>query len=536
MKLLFSIFCFFVFSTNAIFAQSEWKAGEVLVTLEQEVDVNYFLNELETNTGLQVNRVEALVPSANIYAFSFLNGQINVEEAVSLLKEQSMVKFAQPNHTNIEMRKSSNDPNAIGQWYLDKINAPLAWDITTGGSTIDSQEIVIAIVDVSFEISHDDLKENFWRNKHEIALNGIDDDKNGYIDDYDGWNVYQDTGYISAKTPLGSIDKHGTQIAGIIGGVGNNRRDIAGINWSVKMLPVQGSSTEEAVVIKSYNYILEMRKTYNRTNGDSGAFIIAQNSSFGVDRRFPNQFPIWCDLFDQLGKAGVVSIAAGPNSVVDIDVVGDIPCTCPSDYLVTVTRSDEQDKLFGGGFGKESIDLAAPGKQIFTTSPINSTSQAGGSSFAAPMAAAALGLMYASYPQRFFSTSADSMALKSATYLKQSVELFPEFEDITASGGRLDLFKSTSLAQAAPPLSTNIKQSLSISTRVYPNPSKGSFTFETTSFGILELYDLKGVLILKKDIQSTNAFIETQGLANGMYVLQFNADNQIFRNKIIIEH
>ncbi|MDC1205132.1 hypothetical protein N8085_07030, partial [Salibacteraceae bacterium] len=135
MKLLFSIFCFFVFSTNAIFAQSEWKAGEVLVTLEQEVDVNYFLNELETNTGLQVNRVEALVPSANIYAFSFLNGQINVEEAVSLLKEQSMVKFAQPNHTNIEMRKSSNDPNAIGQWYLDKINAPLAWDITTGGST-----------------------------------------------------------------------------------------------------------------------------------------------------------------------------------------------------------------------------------------------------------------------------------------------------------------------------------------------------------------------------------------------------------------
>ena len=66
--------------------------------------------------------------------------------------------------------------------------------------------------------------------------------------------------------------------------------------------------------------------------------------------------------------------------------------------------------------------------------------------------------------------------------------------------------------------------------------SKGSFTFETTSFGILELYDLKGVLILKKDIQSTNAFIETQGLANGMYVLQFNADNQIFRNKIIIEH
>jgi len=535
MKFLISLFCFVVFSSNSIWAQSEWQEGEVIVQLKHEVDVNYFLNELNASSGPQFSLKESLVPSANIYSFSFSNFEIHVEEAVVLLSEQAMVQFAQPNHTNIEIRKSSNDPNAIGQWYLDKINAPNAWDITTGGFTVDSQEIVIAIVDVSFEISHDDLKDNFWKNKNEIPFNNIDDDNNGYLDDYDGWNVYEDTGYVSSKVGL-RLDAHGTQVAGIIGAVGNNRRDIAGLNWNIKMLPVQGSSTEEAVVLKSYNYILEMRRTYNRTNGDSGAFIIAQNSSFGVDRKFPSQFPIWCNLLDLLGKEGIVSIAAGPNSAVNIDVVGDIPCTCPSEYLVTVTRSDEQDQLFGGGYGKESMDMAAPGKQIFTTSPINSTSQAGGSSFAAPMAAAALGLMYSTYPKEFFSSSSDSMALRSAIYLRQSVELLPEFDTITTSGGRLDLHKAALLGQDAPVLSAIDKQSLSISAKIYPNPSKGSFTFETTSLGNLELFDLNGALILRKEIEKTSTLIETQGLSIGMYLLNFSSDNQVFRQKLIIEN
>ncbi|MDE0771554.1 MAG: S8 family peptidase [Salibacteraceae bacterium] len=536
MKFLFAFFCFVVFNSISISAQTEWEEGEVIVQLEQGVDVKYFLNELSFSSGLRFTIEEALVPSANIYSFSFSDPHIGVTAAIKILTNEPLVKIAQPNHTNIEMRKTSNDPNAIGQWYLDKINAPLAWDYTTGGSTIDSQEIVIAIVDVSFEISHGDLKDNFWKNKHEIPLNGIDDDKNGYIDDYDGWNVYEDTGYVSSKTSLGSIDKHGTQIAGIIGGVGNNRRDIAGLNWKVKMLPVQGSSTNEAVVIKSYNYILEMRSTYNRTHGDSGAFIVAQNSSFGVDRKFPAEFPIWCGLLDQLGRVGIVSIGAGPNSVVDIDDVGDIPCTCPSEYLITVTRSDEQDKLFGGGYGKESMDMAAPGKQIFTTSPVNSTSQAGGSSFAAPMATAALGLMYAVYPQEFYSSSPDSMALRSAIYLRQSVELLEVFDTITTSGGRLDLHKAVLIAQDALVLSAIDKQSLSISAKVFPNPSKGSFIFETVSIGSIEIFDMNGVLILRKKIENTSTLIETQELSAGIYLLNFIADNQIFRKKIIIEN
>ncbi len=535
MKFLISLFCFVVFSSNSIWAQAEWQEGEVIVQLKHEVDVNYFLNELNASSCPQFSLEESLVPSANIYSFSFSNFEIHVEEAVALLSEHTMVKFAQPNHTNIEIRKSSNDPNAIGQWYLDKINAPNAWDITTGGFTVDSQEIVIAIVDVSFEISHDDLKDNFWKNKNEIPFNNIDDDNNGYLDDYDGWNVYEDTGYVSSKVGL-RLDAHGTQVAGIIGAVGNNRRDIAGLNWNIKMLPVQGSSTEEAVVLKSYNYILEMRRTYNRTNGDSGAFIIAQNSSFGVDSKFPSQFPIWCNLLDLLGKEGIVSIAAGPNSVVNIDVVGDIPCTCPSEYLVTVTRSDEQDQLFGGGYGKESMDMAAPGKQIFTTSPINSTSQAGGSSFAAPMAAAALGLMYSTYPKEFFSSSSDSMALRSAIYLRQSVELLPEFDTITTSGGRLDLHKAALLGQDAPVLSAIDKQSLSISAKIYPNPSKGSFTFMTTCLGNLELFDLKGALILRTEIKESATLIETQDMSVGMYLLNFSSDNQVFRQKLIIEN
>ncbi|MFQ3326873.1 MAG: thermitase, partial [Salibacteraceae bacterium] len=155
MKFLFAFFCFVVF--NSISAQTEWEEGIVIVQIEDGVDVNYFLNELSFSSGLQFTINEALVPSANIYSFSFSDPHIGVAAAIKILTSEPLVKIAQPNHTNIEMRKTSNDPNAIGQWYLDKINAPQAWDYTTGGSTIEREEIVIAIVDVSFEISHDDL-------------------------------------------------------------------------------------------------------------------------------------------------------------------------------------------------------------------------------------------------------------------------------------------------------------------------------------------------------------------------------------------
>ncbi len=519
----------------SINTKSQYVVGELIVATENEFDAQFLLEEAELrNPELHLSLKEALVPSENMYLLQF-DTTNSMDAAIGALSKYDIVRYVQKNHTNISQRKSANDPNLIGQWYLNTIHAPTAWDISTGGFTADSQEIVVAIVDVSFEITHDDLKNNFWKNKFEIPNNSIDDDSNGYVDDYDGWNVYLDTGYVSARNPVGSLDKHGTQIAGIIGAVGNNGRDIAGLNWNIKMLPVQGSSTSESIVLKSYNYLLEMRKRYNRTNGDSGAFIVAQNSSFGVDKRFPADFPIWCDLIDKMGEAGIVSVAAGPNNLTDIDEMGDIPCTCPSNYLITVTRSDENDQLFSGGFGKVSMDLAAPGKDIFSTTPLNSTGSGTGSSFAAPMAAAAIGLMYAAYPVSFFNEDENNMALRSADYLNSSVEKLEQFSENTASGGRLDIGAALDIAQYAPPLSLNNPNKLAQSDFLYPNPNKGVFTFVSDKGGTLRVLTLNGSVLYVQSIESGENFIELDDLSSGLYLIEVMGVNIAKRYKVVIE-
>src|SRR3989338_6557208 len=132
---------------------------------------------------------------------------------------------------------TSNDPLAPNQWYLQKIQAQEAWDAATG-----SNDVVVAVLDTGVDIAHPDLTQNIWINHSEIAGNGIDDDKNGYADDVNGWDfIDNDATVLPTETGghLGSAFAHGTVVAGIIGGVGNNGVGIAGINWRVKIMSIR---------------------------------------------------------------------------------------------------------------------------------------------------------------------------------------------------------------------------------------------------------------------------------------------------------
>lgn len=510
-------------------------AGEVMIRLHHEVDAQEFTNGLSrTYPDQSFELKEVLVPSSNIILLGFSK---DWDEAAILpfFKAKSEVQFVQWNHTNIAPRKSPNDPLKVGQWYLDNIRAEEAWDVVyEGDSTANGREIVIAIVDVSFEITHGDLKKQFWKNKHEIPLNNIDDDKNGYIDDYDGWNVYTDTGHISSTGPSGIIDAHGTKVAGIIGAQSHNSHDIAGINWNTKMLPIQGSSTTESIVVKSYSYLLEMRKRYNRTNGDSGAYIVAQNSSFGVDNARAQDYPIWCSLYDDLGKVGIVSIAAGPNSLVNVDVVGDVPCNCGSDYLVTVSRTDENDEISSAGYGVVSMDMGAPGKRVLSTTPPNTTSPGNGSSFAAPMATAAIGLMYEAYPLEMYNKSLDSIAYYTAIYLKESVDQFTGLADKFSTGGRLNLYKAVLKARDTPAL--NVGELVnSKAPFIYPNPAVASVTIGGNDLERLKVYSLKGQKMLDIALGESGQTIDVAEFPKGMYIFELQSKNGIFsRNKIFL--
>ncbi|HBR86466.1 MAG TPA: peptidase, partial [Candidatus Marinimicrobia bacterium] len=136
--------------------------------------------------------------------------------------------------------------------------------------------IVVAVVDGGMMLTHTDLVPNLWTNYNEIPGNNIDDDNNGYIDDIHGWDAYSSDGSIPG-------DGHGTHVGGIIGAKGNNGSMVTGVNWDVKIMAIAGSSSNTSTVLEAYGYALDQRAMYDSTNGALGAFVVATNSSFGID-------------------------------------------------------------------------------------------------------------------------------------------------------------------------------------------------------------------------------------------------------------
>src|SRR5688572_12616147 len=224
---------------------------------------------------------------------------------LSAVKNLSCVVSIQEDR-RIEWRDTEpNDPAYINQSDMELIGMPEAWDIARGGVTSKGDTIVVAIIDNGFEPNHIDLRDNIWKNREEIPNDDIDNDLNGYTDDYVGVNIA--TG--DDQHPPGN--HHGTSVAGIIGARGNNGTGISGVNWNVKMMLVSGANFESEL-IEAYEYVLDFRKKYNQTNGAEGAFVVVTNLSGGINNAWADDHPLWCNMYDQLGEEGVLSVTAAP--------------------------------------------------------------------------------------------------------------------------------------------------------------------------------------------------------------------------------
>jgi subtilisin family serine protease len=320
------------------------------------------------------------------------------------------------------------------------IDALNAWDITTGGLTAFGDTIVVAVIDGGADINHNDL--NIFINRHEIPGNGIDDDGNGYIDDVNGWNAYNNTGNVPAQS-------HGTHVSGTVGAIGNNEIGVTGVNWNVKVLPIAGSSSSESTVVAAYSYAYAMRALYNETDGEMGAFIVATNSSFGVDQGQPENYPIWGAMYDSMGAIGIVSAAATANRNWNIDEVSDIPTAFPSPYLISVTNTTHNDiKYATAGYGIETIDLGAPGTQIYSTRPNNNYGYSTGTSMATPHVAGAVALLLSAADSAFISfykENPGTAALQLRQYILEGVDQLESLEGLMATGGRLNIYNSIML-------------------------------------------------------------------------------------------
>ena len=428
--------------------------GEIIVQLNKGENIENFIKSHNSFKGFNTNLAisQTLVPSLNIYLLKFNEQDIEAESFLQKLNADKKVLYVQSNHVGNFRSEIPSDTLFPSQWqYINDgsnngvenadIDADLAWEITTGGYTFFGDTIVVCVVDNGTRQNHPDFQENYWYNTKEIPNNNTDDDGNGYVDDYRGWNVITNNDVINE-----SFDGHGTSVAGVIGADGNNVTGVAGVNWTVKVMNIRQAGTSEADVIAAYNYPYIMRKMYNETNGEKGAFVVAVNSSWGVNFGNPDDAPIWCNFYNTMGEEGVLNFGATANANVNVDVQGDLPTGCISDYLVSVTNLQRNDvKRPQAGYGLNSIHLGAYGHQTYTLDVNSGYGAFGGTSAATPHVAGVAALMYSVACPSFSylaKSAPQEAALQVRNALLESVVPNASLANITVTGGRLNAYNA----------------------------------------------------------------------------------------------
>ena len=467
---LYFVFFFLLAAAAPLTAQQlDHVQGRLIVQLDADTAPETLTRAGQALGWNQFRVLHLVSKPLNAYLYYFDHTQTNERQLRRRVQAMPGVLNAQFDHF-VALRNAPNDAQYNEQWQFLNIgqsggtvgadlDMELAWDITTGGVTAAGDTIVLCVIDDGLEPGHEDFGDNIFYNYAEIPDNGIDDDNNGFVDDYAGWN----TG--SNDDDTDDINSHGTPVAGIMAAQGNNEIGVAGVNWDAKLMIVVGGTGVESEVLEAYSYPLTFRQRYNETNGAEGAFVVVTNSSWGVNFGNPADAPLWCAMYDSLGTAGILSCGATANLNIDIDVDGDLPTGCTSEYLISVTNVNHDDqKVSGAGYGLTSVDLGAFGANAFTAATPNTYDGFGGTSGATPHVAGAIGLLYsAPCPSLIVLAQSDpaAAARQVRDYIFNGVDANTSLDTITTTGGRLNVFNALSaLVQQCggciPPSSTSI--------------------------------------------------------------------------------
>ena len=291
----------------------------------------------------------------------FLAPDEKLKDAIEEYEKKPGVEYAELNY---KYRASiiPSDTYYGEQWYLKKIKAQEAWDLKR-----ESPNVVIAIIDSGVQISHPDLKENIWANSGEIPANGIDDDRDGYIDDINGWDFVNNEADPSPKFQEGFTEggiNHGTIVAGIAAASGNNATGIAGVTWRAKIMPLKvlGDAGEGSTlnVVRAIDYAI--KKGANILNFSFVGFGYSEALNEAIGRAH---------------AAGLIIVAAAGNESDDGEgyFLDDTPMypvchdgPAGKNWIIGVAAVDAIDqKSKFSSYGFKCIDIAAPGESVFGT-------------------------------------------------------------------------------------------------------------------------------------------------------------------------
>jgi subtilisin family serine protease len=332
-----------------------------------------------------------------------LNKGETVEAALERYRHSPAVEYAEPNYIH-QLAAIPNDTRFTSLWGLRNtgqtvngiggtadvdIDAPEAWDITTGSSNV-----IIGVIDTGIAYDHPDLAANIWKNPGETPNDGIDNDGNGLVDDVFGYDFR--SGDNDPMDPLG----HGTHVAGTIGAVGNNNSGVTGVMHKVKLMALKAGDVDNNLpgdaILSAIDYAIK-----------KGARVI--NASF---TREGSCSQAEYDELRDANTAGVMVLAAAGNVGSNNDVNSVFPagysvatsCGSALPNVISVAAINQTGaKASFSNFGASSVQIAAPGVNINSTNPGTPNATNGyefltGTSQATPHVTGAVGLLLSVNP------------------------------------------------------------------------------------------------------------------------------------------
>ncbi len=355
---------------------------------------------------------------------------VDVRHAAALFGADPSVEYAEPIPA-LYLDETPDDPQYNLQWFLDSIMAESAWDVHKGEN---GAEVVVGIADSGVAWRHPDLVENVFQNLGEDAdgdgrvieqsggtwvfdpgdVNGIDDDGNGYVDDFVGWNFLNDDR--EQDNDPDDPSGHGTHVAGLAGGRTDNGIGISCISWNVKILPTSGANSESDNTIErglsSVVYLAE-----------NGADII--NMSWGSDSSSQLQQDV---MAYATGLGSLLVSSAGNETTAALHY----PSSLPS--VISVASVGKTDRVASYSNYGISVDISAPGgagfNSVRSTTPPSNYGDKSGTSMASPVVAGVFALLKSLHP----SWSNDQLVRQVLGTADSIDELNPNFVGLLGEG------------------------------------------------------------------------------------------------------
>jgi len=391
----------------------------------------------------------------------------HVQQTIDALRNLPAVRYAEPDFRH-SLNAAPNDPSLSQQWAINntgqRVNGVTgtlgadertlkAWNVTTG-----SRSVVVAVVDTGIDYNHPDLAANIWSNPG--GINGCPAGTHGY-------NVL--AGTCDPMDDDSVFNGHGTHVAGIIGATGNNGVGVAGVNWQITLLGVKWVDANDngftSDLITALDWVIRARQA-------------------GVNIRVVNDSQTWAgtassqalsDEIDALGANDILFVTAAGNTAQNNDTTPRYPCVYDRPNQICAEASDQNDQLWSSSnYGRQTVQLAAPGANIYSTLRNGTYGFVSGCSMSAAEVSGAAALV--------LSTGYQSASALRATLLS-AVDPLPAFSSITQTGGRLNVCKAIPGCTTSAPVNTALP-SISGSTVVGQQlaTTNGNWSGNPTSF------------------------------------------------------